>query len=36
MNHKKSQKSLRDFIFNIIALKHLVLVPGEKKNRSGQ
>lgn len=28
MNHKKSQKSLRDFIFNIIALKHLALVPG--------
>lgn len=31
MNHKKSQKSLRDFIFNIIALKHLALVPGGEK-----
>lgn len=36
MNHKKSQKSLRDFIFNKIALKYLALVPGGKKNQGGQ
>lgn len=35
MNHKKSQKSLRDFTFNIIALKHLALVPGGKKIEVG-
>ena len=35
MNHKKSQKSLRDFIFNIIALKHLALVPGGEKTEVG-
>ena len=33
MNQKKPQKSLRDFIFNKIALKYLALVPGEKKSR---
>lgn len=35
MNHKKSQKSLRDFIFNIIALKHLALVPGGRGTEGG-